>query len=136
MIRVVFDTNILLSAVVFGGNPEKLIRLAWERKIRLLVSPAILLELVMVLRDKFRRDDEEAKKAVQMIGSLAELVKPRHRVRVLDDDPDNRILECAAEGKADWIVSGDSHLLALKEYQGIPILKAVKFLEKFAGPKS
>lgn len=136
MIRVVFDTNILLSAILFGGNPEKLIRLAWERKIRLLISPSILLELVMVLRDKFRRDDEEAKKAVQMIGSLADLVKPRHRIRVLNDDPDNRVLECAAEGKADWIVSGDSHLLTLKEYQGIPILKAVEFLKKFAGPKS
>lgn len=103
---------------------------------RLLISPSILLELVMVLRDKFRRDDEEAKKAVQMIGSLAELVKPRHRISILNDDPDNRVLECAAEGKADWIVSGDSHLLALKEYQGIPILKAVEFLNKFSGPKS
>lgn len=136
MIRVVFDTNILLSAILFGGNPEKLIRLAWERKIRLLVSPAILLELVKVLRDKFRRDDEEAKKAVQMIGSLTDLVKPKHRICMLNDDPDNRVLECAAEGKADWIVSGDSHLLALKEYRGIPIFKAVEFLNKFVGPKS
>jgi putative PIN family toxin of toxin-antitoxin system len=136
VIRVVFDTNILLSAILFGGNPEKLIKLAWERKIRILISPAILLELVMVLRDKFHRDDEEAKNTVQMIGSLAELVKPRHRIRLLNDDPDNRVLECAAEGKAEWIVSGDSHLLALKEYQGIPILKAVEFLNKFVGPKS
>lgn len=90
----------------------------------------------MVLRDKFRRDDEEAKKAVQMIGSLADLVKPRHRISLLSDDPDNRVLECAVEGRADFIVSGDSHLLALKEYQGIPILKAVEFLNKFASPKS
>jgi putative PIN family toxin of toxin-antitoxin system len=136
VIRVVFDTNILLSAILFGGNPEKLIRLAWERKIRLLVSPTILLELVMVLRDKFRRDDEEAKKAVQTIGSLADLVKPRHRISVLNDDPDNRVLECAVEGRADFIVSGDSHLLALKDYQGTPILKAAEFLNKFAGSKS
>jgi putative PIN family toxin of toxin-antitoxin system len=90
----------------------------------------------MVLRDKFRRDDEEAKKAVQMIGSLADLVKPRHRISLLSDDPDNRVLECAVEGRADFIVSGDSHLLALKEYQGIPILKAVELLNKFARPKS
>jgi putative PIN family toxin of toxin-antitoxin system len=74
VIRVVFDTNILLSAILFGGNPEKLIKLAWEKKIQILVSPAILMELVMVLRDKFHRDDKEAKKAVQMIGSLVDLL--------------------------------------------------------------
>jgi predicted nucleic acid-binding protein len=58
------------------------------------------------------------------------MVKPRQRLGVLDDEPDNRILECAVEGKADYIVSGDHHLLRLKRFGSIAILGASELLSK------
>jgi putative PIN family toxin of toxin-antitoxin system len=64
------------------------------------------------------------------VGRHAELVKPEHRQRVLDDDSDNRVLESAVEGQADWIISGDHHLLDLKEFRGIPIVRVSEFLSR------
>ena len=120
MIRALFDTNVFLSAIVFGGNPERVFLLARERRIQLLVSPAILMEMAFILKEKFG-----------WIGRAAELIKPSTTVSVLKDDGDNRILECAVEGHADVIVSGDHHLLDLKEYQGLAILRPTEFLDQY-----
>lgn len=130
MIRVALDTNVLLSAILHGGNPERVLRSAWEGKIQLLSSAALLMELVNVLKMKFHCDPKDIRKVVQIIGYSVELIKPVHRLRVLDDDPDNRVLECAVEGRANYIVSGDGHLLALEEYQKIPILKPAELLSR------
>lgn len=130
MIRVVLDTHVLLSAILHGGNPERVLRSAWEGKIQWLSSPALLMELVNVLKMKFHCDQEAIRKAVQIIGYSADLIKPVNRIRVLDDDPNNRVLECAVEGRANYIVSGDGHLIALGEYQKIPILKPAALLSR------
>lgn len=130
MYRVVFDTNILLSAFIFGGNPERLFELARAKKIQLLASPSILAEFATRLKDKFSWEDEDIAEAIKTVGYSSELIKPTQRLSVLDDDPDNRVLECAVEGKADFIVSGDKHLLALKEFQKIPIVKAADLVSK------
>ena len=126
--RVVFDTNIFLSAFTFGGKPEVAFEMARAGKIQLVVSASILAELASILSGKFAWDDEEVRDALLVIGRHVELVKPGLRLRVLDDDADNRILECAVEGRADWIVSGDHHLLSLKEFRGIPIARVSDFL--------
>jgi putative PIN family toxin of toxin-antitoxin system len=130
VIRVVLDTNVLLSAILHGGNPERVLGSAWEGKIQPLSSPALLMELVNVLKMKFHCDPEDIRKAVQIIGYSVELIKPVHRIRVLGDDSDNRVLECAVEGRANDIVSGDGHLLALGDYQRIPILKPAALLSR------
>jgi uncharacterized protein len=70
-----------------------------------------------------------------VVGRHAELVKLGMRLRVLKDDADNRVLECAVEGHAESIVSGDRHLLDLKEFRGIPIVRVSDFLSKFGGPR-
>jgi uncharacterized protein len=126
--RVVFDTNVFLSALTFGGKPEVVFEMARAGKIQLVVSPSILAELASLLKNKFAWDDEDVREALMVIGRHAELVKPGLRLRVLEDDADNRILECAVEGRADWIVSGDHHLLSLKEFRGIPIARVSDFL--------
>jgi putative PIN family toxin of toxin-antitoxin system len=128
--RVVFDTNILLSAFIFGGNPEKLFELARAKKIQLLTSSSILAEFATRLKDKFLWDDADIAEAIKTIGYSSELIKPTQRLTVLDDDPDNRVLECALEGKADLVVSGDKHLLSLKEFEKIPVLKAADLVSK------
>jgi uncharacterized protein len=133
VIRAVFDTNVFLSAIVFGGNPERAFLLARERRIRLLVSPAILMEMASILQDKFGWGKRDAADAVKTIGRAAELIKPSATISALKDDGDNRVLECAVEGHADVIVSGDQHLFNLKEYMGIVSLRPAEFLDQWEG---
>lgn len=130
-IRVVFDTNILISAFLFSGNPEKLFDLARSRTLCLLTSPAILAEFASCLQTKFGWEDEDITDAVRTIGYSAELVKPVGEIDVLSNGADNRILECAIEGKADYIVSGDRHLIELKKFKDISILRPAEMLKIF-----
>ena len=122
MYRVVFDTNVLLSAFVFGGNPQKLFELARAKHFQLLISPSILLEFATILKTKFSWDDADVADAIRTVGYCSESVKPARRIKLLSDDADNRILECAVEGDAQFIASGDHHLVELKEYRAVRIV--------------
>lgn len=131
MYSAVFDTNVYVSAAAFGGKLEILFRLSQgsRRQFKLYTSNEILKETVRILAsDKFRFTRDEIADAVASIVDAADVVEPKARISVLSDDPDNRILECAIKAKADFIISGDSHLLNLKEYKGIKILKPAQFL--------
>jgi putative PIN family toxin of toxin-antitoxin system len=99
--------------------------------IQLVVSTPILAELASILSGKFLWADEDVREALMAVGRHADLVKPETRLRILDDDADNRILECAVEGHADRIVSGDRHLLSLREFRGIRIVRAADFLAEY-----
>lgn len=128
--RVVFDTNILVSALVFpGGRGEAALLRIIEEKDELLLSKPILDELLAVLARKFARDAEELARVAVFLDSVSVSVRARARIRVLKDDPDNRILECAVAGKADAIVTGDKALLELREYRGIRILPLREYVE-------
>ena len=128
-IRAVFDTNILVSAFNWrGGNPEKLYRAARAGQFTLLSSPAIIAETARILRNKFFWNEEALLKQIKEVARTAEIVEPSLRLSVVCDEPDNRIIECAVEGNAQLIVSGDRHLLEMKEYNGIPIIRAVDLL--------
>lgn len=129
--KVVFDTNILVSALVFpGGKGEAALRRIVEEQDQLVISKPILDELLGILGRKFARDAEELAHAAVFLSELGILVKPRQRLRVVKDDPDNRILECAIAGRADAIVTGDKALLGLREYQGVRILSLRDYLDK------
>lgn len=128
--RVVFDTNIFVSALVFpGGRAEAAMHRILDGKDVLLLSPAILDEVLRVLADKFARDKEELSRVAVLLGDMAEVVRPRRSIHVLADEPDNRILECAIAGRAGRIVTGDKGILALGSFQGIPIVRLVSYLE-------
>ena len=128
--RVVFDTNILVSALVFpGGRGEAAVLRIIEETDQLVLSRPILQELLEVLSRKFGRDAEQLAHAAVFFSGLAVMVAPRHRLRIVTDEPDNRILECAAAGHADTIVTGDKALLALKHYRQIRMLSLREFLE-------
>ena len=129
MLRVVFDTNVLLSAFIFGGNPERLFDLARFGELRLVVSPDILLEFAFVLREKFAWAEENITETIWAIGRASELVRPGETLKVVSDDADNRVLECAMAGKADFIVTGDHHLLDLRSFEGIRIVKPKDFFK-------
>jgi putative PIN family toxin of toxin-antitoxin system len=135
MIRVVADTNIFVSAIMFGGLPGAFLDLALRGSFSLVISDALLNELDEKLRLKFRvsADDSGAMRA--KLEGIADVVTPAAKLAVIFEDPDDdRVLECAIEGRADCIVSGDRHLLKLVSYRSIPILTARQFFS-FAQPE-
>ena len=119
--RVVFDTNILVSALVFpGGQGEAALRRIIDQIDQidqLVLSRPIVDELLDVLARKFARDAEELAHATVFITELATVVAPKRRLHVVKDEPDNRILECAVAGRAEAIVTGDKALLALNLFR-------------------
>jgi len=123
MKRVVFDTNVYISALLFSGIPRKLLHMADIGVFQLIVSKQILAELRGVLRVKFDYETEQVEIIENLLLSMTFIVEPHKRInRIIEDPPDNRILECAEEGDADYIVSGDKHLLRLKTYDSIKII--------------
>ncbi len=128
--RVVFDTNILVSALVFpGGQGEAALRRIIEQTDQLVLSRPILDELLGVLGRKFARDTEELAHVAVFLTELSVMVAPKRRLRIVQDEPDNRILECAVAGRAEVIVTGDKLLLALKRYEEIRLLTLRDYLE-------
>ena len=127
--RVVFDTNILVSALAFpGGQGEAALRRIIEERDELVLSKAILDELLGVLARKFARDAEELAHIAVFLGEVTTMVKPARRLKILKDEPDNRILECAVAGRAAAIVTGDRALLALGEFRGVRVMSLREYL--------
>jgi putative PIN family toxin of toxin-antitoxin system len=131
LIKIVLDTNVLVSAIVFGGSPRRIIESIIEGPVHLALSREILDELEGVLaRKKFGMSPEIVRNVSNELESLCEIVAPRRRLTVITSDPyDNMVLECAAEAKADYIVSGDAHLLDFREFEGTKIVNPAQFLE-------
>ena len=128
--KVVFDTNVLVSALVFpGGRGETALQRIVEEKDQLVISKPILDELLGILGRKFARDAEALSHVAVFLTELSLSVRPRQRLHVVKDDPDNRILECAVTGHAGVIVTGDRALLALREYQGVRIISLREYLD-------
>mgnify|MGYP001146781343 FL=1 len=128
--RVVFDTNIFISAFVIpGGVAEKAVSRVLEGRDELVISPDIVKEVLSVLSSKFGRDREALSHVAVILSDLGEWVEPKQTVRVLKDDPDNRILECASFGKADIIVTGDKEMLRLGEVNRVKIVSLREYLE-------
>ena len=129
-LRVVIDTNVFISGLNFGGKPGEVLDLLIKEEMEVLVSPFILSELGSILREKFGWADEQVTRVLSLIEAKAIEVQPEQRISVIKEkDADNRILECAVAGEADYIISGDKrHILPLKEYSGIRILSPDAFL--------
>lgn len=130
--KVVFDTNVYLSAIIFGGKPKKVLQLALQEKVILIISPQILLEIALKLKEKFLWQDEQVVLAIKAINKIAFLIKPKKRIKVVLQDPtDDKIIEAAIAVKAGYIVTGDKHLLDIKQYRKIKILNPSEFLKVF-----
>ena len=130
-VKVVVDTNVLVSALIFGGKPGKLIPL-WQRgTIRPLASKEIIEEYLRVLTyPKFKLAEEDINFLLyDEILPYFEVIAVEPGPRIIKKDPeDDKFIRCALAGKAKWIISGDRHLLALKTYQKIKILSPLDFL--------
>ncbi len=130
--RIVFDTNVYISAFVIPGSRSDLaFRLALRGAFELIVSREILAELRGKLASKFGLAEPELNRVERTVLGVAALVEPGIELRVLEDEPDNRVLECAAAAGASAIVTGDRHLLRLKVYEGIGIMTVSELLYAF-----
>ena len=133
MLKVILDTNILISAIVFGGKPRDILKRIISGKLGFAVSKEILDEVDGVLSGKkFNYPSQAVYEIRNAIEGLGDNVVPEKRIDMIKKDPDdNRILECALTANADFIISGDSHLLELKVFKGIQIISPTDFLEKY-----
>lgn len=130
MKRVVADTNVLVSALQFGGKPKQLLDLATDGQVDLAISEAIVAETLRVLSDKFDRTPEWLVETDRQLRVITRLVTPTESIRTIAADPtDDRILECAVAAEAEVIISGDTHLLGLRSFRGIRIQRVAEFLD-------
>ena len=129
--RVVLDTNIFISALTLpGGKAEAAVLGIIDGDDTLVISHKIIDEVLTVLARKFSRDAEALSRVAVNFAGFGEIVRPAERLNVLDDESDNRILECAVAGNAGAIVTGDKAMLMLKKYRHIRIIPLSEFLRK------
>ncbi len=128
--KVVFDTNILVSGFTLpGGRGHQALRRIIRGVDALGISKPIIDELLGVLARKFDHDREQIARTAVFLVELAEVVDPPDRLSVLDDDPDNRILECAIAAGAERVVTGDRAMLDLGRYQDVQIISLADYLK-------
>ena len=133
MLKVVFDTNVIVSAALYEtGLPTLLLSLALEDKLRIFVSPALLNEYEEVLkRPRFKLTQEAITELMDKIHEKATIVTPTQKLDVFkEDEPDNRILECAAKAKADFIITGNTSHFSFKEFRGCKIVTPREFINE------
>ena len=128
--RVVLDTNVIISALNFPGNERMALELALRGRFEFFLSLFILEEVAGVLTRKFGWDAERRAQAIQVIENAAAVIDPLRLEEVIaGGHPDNRVLECAVAANADYLVTGDHrHLLPIGEHRGTIIVNAPRFL--------
>lgn len=138
--RLVLDTNVVLSGLLWRGHPRRLLDLAKEGTVSLYTSSVLLDELADVLaREKWTAmlatRQTHAAFLMQHYGVLARVVRPKSIGRVVPNDPDDdAVIACALAARAELIVSGDNHLHSLGgEYNGIPIVTPAQAVQKITG---
>jgi putative PIN family toxin of toxin-antitoxin system len=121
-LKAVLETNIYIAAFAHPkGRNAAVWNAAVDGRYELVVSPAIIRETAKVLRGDFAWQEDRVQKAIREVAQVAHIIVPHSVLSVVTADPDdNRILECAMDGKADIIVSNDHHLLDLRMYAAIP----------------
>ncbi len=140
MIRAVLDANVVVSAILTpAGPPGRVLSAAHEGRVRLVASRPILQEIDRVLREprlatRHGRSQRQIQELLRGLEAIAVMTKGESRFEIIEaDPPDNRYLECAVEGRAGWIVTGDAHLLILREFRGIRIARPREFLSTLEG---
>ena len=133
MLKIVLDTNVVVSAAVSSdGNPAKIFEMLIAEKIKNYTSEEIINEIKDVMqREKIRKllNLQERDFIINNFKEFSEKIIPKIKYEdVLEDKKDNKFLECAVSGKVDYIVSGDEHLIKLKEFKGIKIISPKDFM--------
>lgn len=126
--RVVLDTNVFISSIVFGGKPKLIINLLQEKKIVAVTTPILIAELLEILTKKFQFIPPKIALVQELLNENFTIVHPTEVIDVVRDDDDNKVLEAATEGKCHFVVTGDKDLLDIKIFKNIPLLTPEDFL--------
>ena len=127
--RVVLDSNVIVSGLGWSGPPARVLDAALDGRLVLVTSPPLLAELRRVLAyPKLAKVLDGGEQLANLIEASGVVVLPTHVIAAVNDESDNRVLEAAVEGAADYIVSGDEHLLGLGFFQRIPIVTPAQFI--------
>ncbi len=125
----ILDTNVLISAFGWDGNEARVLEAALTGRLKMATSPFLIEEFRRVaLKPYLNFNAEKVEEFLSKVLEVARLVNTRPTIRLLSDVADNRVLECAAEAKADFIVTGDTGLLALKAFKNTRIVTPKDFL--------
>lgn len=131
--RVVFDTNIWISGLLWRGKPYQCLLLARAKLIQAVYCPFMVAELSQKLRQVFGFSENHIQAVLYDLRRVAEKVEITGDLHIIADDPDDdKFVECALVAGASLIVSGDHHLLDLGEYEGICVITAAEFMARFA----
>ena len=128
---VVIDTNVVLSAILFGGKSKQVLEMALSGSIPLAISESLIIELQGVLqRPKFKLSAQLVQTIISEYASIANWIEPSEHFKVVVDDPsDNYFIDCAVAAKADYLITGDRHLLNLGKFKMIKIVSADTFID-------
>ena len=128
---IVLDTNVIISAILFGGIPRQVLELAIDKRVQPVTSPILLSELSEILRKKFKFSPLMVKKIDTQIRKIHRIVEPDNEVKRARDPADNRVLEAAHFGTCDYIVTGDKDLLDIQTWHKIKIMTPAEFITIF-----
>lgn len=132
MLKVVIDTNVFISGIVFGGTPRKIID-AWITKQYIFcLSPELKAKILIKLEKKFSLPQEAMSKIKEALDTYSQKYIPIQKVTLCKDPQDNFLLELAEEAKADYLVSGDKLVLAMKDYKNTKIISPREFFDKLS----
>ena len=121
--RLVFDTNIYIAALLSKGLASNILKAGGKKKVNIFVSDKILHEIERKMLGKFKVNNTCVEDFIRVILANTKLIFPTKKLKVMKIDPDdNKILECAVEAEANLIISMDKHLLKLKKYKGIGVV--------------
>lgn len=127
--KILLDTNVIISALVFGGKPREILNRVQRLEIQAITSPQLLSELSEVLTKKFGFSKEKIQLAEGLIKKYFKQIYPSQEFDIVKDKDDNRVLEAAVEGECKVIITGDKDLLKLKSFQDIEIVTPEEFLQ-------
>lgn len=131
-LRVVIDTNVFVSAFIWGGNPEKIIKAWLKGKFVLLISPILLAEILLVL-ERLGMDVREIQQTRDILERHGLKVSPSKKITLCRDPKDDAVLDLCAVGKADYLITGDKDLLQIKKFKETEILQPKEFLNLYFG---
>jgi len=131
--KITIDTNVLISGSLWAGASDKILEKIENKEIELFLSKDIIGEFSEVLnyeeiKKKIRDNGLELRRTIEKVISISTIIEPLEKFDIVKEDPDdNKILECAVEGKVDYIISQDKHLLKLNEFKNIKRITPEEF---------
>ena len=129
--RIVIDTNVLISGIIFGGKPSKIIELLFGKKISVFASPEMVDEYKRIYGELGERYAKRTHNELNEIINSMNILTSHSHIEACRDPDDNKFIECAIDNRCIYIVSGDKDLLVLEQYEDIGILTVSEFLEQY-----